>query len=726
MLTLSFTLDGAPVTLTAEPKRPAVDVLREELGIRSLKPGCSPQGICGSCAASINGKFRLTCTLPFKSLSGKEVQTLDGWSNEERTRWARAFAATGAARTGYSAPGLLAHLRLLEGESDDKILRGLNMHACRSGWSAVRAALTADGVEDPAAEAMALGQVEFIGDVEVEGMLHGALVVSPIVRGRVRLDATAAREVDGVVEVFGPELGVGTDGQTLLVRDVEHVGQPIALVVATSRHVARKAAALVEIDAKEKTPKLDAARSRVVVGSALDEDGNPSTEPAVRVEVSLSLPALDAGCVEPEGAVAIPGELGITLKTNGSCAGMERIGAAVATELIPEHVHTELVGRPPLLGGRAEPLVGPIAAAAAVRLWQPVKLCLELTEGMAWHGRRHATTIELMLGADRDGTLTHLVVEVEADAGSSSDSEAFAYRALAHASGPYRIPNRSVSSRAFETNNPPAGDLRGEGAVQVTAALELALDRLARELGTDPLSLRRKNLSDDATSVADLLDRLGEVPDGAVVTVAMERRVSPVPADLELEDGVLLVDRGELASWTDELLAASGAREVRFSSDAPPCLATEPELARRALANEPGAEIGEGTGAAVAVVQLDADGAVASVRVLAEGPESRAAELEACVAAGLGAALTEQVATADGFGDTRLRNLGLLKARDMPPVSLEVIPTGTWREGGTAILMAVPAAVAAAVERFEGVSRASWPMRDSEAAYSVGVRRPRR
>ena len=82
---ISFVLNGQSQTVVAEPSRSVMDVFRQELGITSIKPGCSPQGICGCCAALVNGKPRLTCTLKMKNIEGKEVLTHDGLSQEEST-----------------------------------------------------------------------------------------------------------------------------------------------------------------------------------------------------------------------------------------------------------------------------------------------------------------------------------------------------------------------------------------------------------------------------------------------------------------------------------------------------------------------------------------------------------------------------------------------------------------------------------------------------------------
>lgn len=707
---LSFTLNGEAVTHDTEPKRPAVDVLREDFGLTSLKPGCSPQGICGSCAAELGGKFRLTCTLPFKSLAGKEVRTLEGLSEADRSDLAGAFE--GATLCAYGTPGLVAHAALL---GDGDVGRALHMHSCRAAWSDVREAVSRVGQGLEAGdEAVALGEHVFVGDLSRPGMLHGALVFPPIACGRVRVDASA---LEGGT-FYGPgQLGMRLDGMPLLTDQPESAGQPVGLVVAETRVRARALAASVVVDVVTDKGTFDAEASRVVVGSARDEDGNP-LEPMVRsTSVALRLSPTDPGNIEPEGALAVPTLDGLSVFCNGACAGLEQEAAAAASGLSVDDVLIEIIGPAGLLGGRQLPLVTPYAAAAARRLDRPVKLCLGLEEGMAMHARRHGCTLELTLGCSDEGRFTHLVVEVDADAGFGGESEGFCARVVTHASGAYAIPNRSVSARAMETNNPPAGEVLGDGAIQVGVALELAVDQLAEELGIDPVELRRLNLAEDCRAqVEALLAGLA-----GSIALAVARRVSEAPALVGLsDDGDLLLDR-----------SVSGLPDALVCSDAPRSPSDDAELIRRALeglgegeVGEASAAVGEVVGVCAAQLRLNEQGAVEELHVRASGDHGQ--RYRALAAAGLGYALTERLDSEAGHVDARLRNIGLIKARDLPEIRLEAFPSEGWNRADTAILMAAPAATAAAVRRFEGATRPSWPMNDSEAAYSVGVRRPRK
>ena len=66
---LAFTLDGAGVTVP-DDGRSLLDVLRDDLGVRSAKDGCSPQGQCGCCTVLVDGQPRVACVTPARRVAG--------------------------------------------------------------------------------------------------------------------------------------------------------------------------------------------------------------------------------------------------------------------------------------------------------------------------------------------------------------------------------------------------------------------------------------------------------------------------------------------------------------------------------------------------------------------------------------------------------------------------------------------------------------------------------
>ncbi len=139
--TIGFELDGAPVEVTAGALS-LLDVLRGELGCRSVKDGCSPQGQCGCCTVLVDGQPRVACVTPARRVAGRRVTTLDGLEPGRRQAWASAFCASGASQCGFCTPGIVVRLDALAGARPDAdrsaVHQALLAHLCRcTGWQTI-------------------------------------------------------------------------------------------------------------------------------------------------------------------------------------------------------------------------------------------------------------------------------------------------------------------------------------------------------------------------------------------------------------------------------------------------------------------------------------------------------------------------------------------------------------------------------------------------------------
>ena len=120
-----------------------LDVLREQLGMRSVKDGCSPQGQCGCCTVLVDGQPRVACVTPARRVAGRSITTLEGLDAEVRDGWARAFAATGGSQCGFCTPGIICRFvgldaRGADHDDRDAAARALAAHLCRcTGWQPI-------------------------------------------------------------------------------------------------------------------------------------------------------------------------------------------------------------------------------------------------------------------------------------------------------------------------------------------------------------------------------------------------------------------------------------------------------------------------------------------------------------------------------------------------------------------------------------------------------------
>lgn len=129
-------LNGRPVSITAPPMTPLLDVLRDEVGDTSPKPGCR-EGRCGACTVLLDGNPVLSCLLPVARAADGEITTVQGLSGigDELDDVQEAFARAGAVQCGICTPGMiLATCALLQDKPDasrDEIKAGLVNNLCR-------------------------------------------------------------------------------------------------------------------------------------------------------------------------------------------------------------------------------------------------------------------------------------------------------------------------------------------------------------------------------------------------------------------------------------------------------------------------------------------------------------------------------------------------------------------------------------------------------------------
>ncbi len=383
--------------------------------------------------------------------------------------------------------------------------------------------------EDPR---MITGRGRYIDDIVVPGMLHVAIVRSPEAHARITsIDTSAAARRDDVVAVFtGDDLAADFAAPMAMVwsppgveintpenwpvsrNEVKHVGDPVAVVVGTDRCSVVDAAedVIVEYDAKPVVVDPEKAL----------EDGSPlvwerfGTNRTHEWKVSggdIDAALLDAdvvverrivnhrtagAAIEPRGVLADPHGDSITLYSSTQIPHIARFALSGIVGIPEDRLR---VVAPDVGGGFGSKLqVYPeeaLVLALAKRLRRPVKWIETRSENMmaAHHGRDQISYVTL--AAKRDGRLTGCRARIVADLG--------AYQLLLTPfipelgfpvmGGCYKIPAIDLVFEGVFTNKFPTDAIRGAGRPEATYWIELMMDRLAAELGIDPLELRRKN-----------------------------------------------------------------------------------------------------------------------------------------------------------------------------------------------------------------------------------------
>jgi xanthine dehydrogenase D subunit len=260
----------------------------------------------------------------------------------------------------------------------------------------------------------------------------------------------------------------------------------------------------------------------------------------------------DQAFLGPESGLAVPAEDGgvdLYVATQWLHADQRQVCAALG--LPPEKVRMTLAGVGGAFGGREDLSMHVHACLLALRTGRPVKMVYNREESFFGHVHRHPARMRFEHGADRDGRLVYVKAEIYLDGGAyASSTPAVVGNAGTMGIGPYDVPNISIDAWGVYTNNPPCGAMRGFGSVQAAYAHEAQMDKLAAELGIDPVELRCRNamhegglaptgqLIDSPAPVVDLLRRVQEMP-------LPSERVDGSPDIREMPGGVSNTTHGE-------------------------------------------------------------------------------------------------------------------------------------------------------------------------------------
>lgn len=383
------------------------------------------------------------------------------------------------------------------------------------------------------------GAARYAGDVQLPGMLHARLVLSQHPHARIMgIAREEASRLPGVVGIFtaadldfkGKDNGA-RNRRPLAADEVVFEGQPIVIVIATSVAIAQDAVDLVEVDYEEleavtdaeaamleesplvrptdghETREEAAAHSAVGKGEADDEPPPPNAanvthyrrgdvdaalaEADVLIERTYRTAWIHQAHLEPQTSVAAPDGLGgLTIWT--STQGQFQVRAESATIVgLPQHkvnVNAMEVGGG---FGAKYAFLDPLVSSVAWKLQRPVSLVYTRSEEMLSGNPAPGTVIYLTTGAKKDGTMTALRARVVVESGAfAGESMGIACTLIG---GTYAWPNLDIRGYEVLTHKAGSGAYRAPGAPQAAFAIEGNVDLMARELGIDPLEMRRLN-----------------------------------------------------------------------------------------------------------------------------------------------------------------------------------------------------------------------------------------
>lgn len=391
------------------------------------------------------------------------------------------------------------------------------------------------------------GLAAYADDIPVPDGWYGHIVRSPVTCGRLKkLTFDPAFDWSRVC-VVTPEDIPGENIVDMIGRDmpfiahdwIQYKGEPLALIAAPTRALAREAAGFVRVEIEEH-PALTTLHEMV---AAYKQDPAQlkqlAAQTIVKGNVEQGLAAADlvvegeywAGhqeqlYIEPQGMIAFPEpDGGVFLQGSLQCPYYIAPELIVTLKLPLEKIRVKQTAVGGAFGGKEEfpTLVAGYCALLAMKCHKPVKIIYDRNQDILYTTKRHPVWVRHRTGLNRDGSITAMQVEFLLDGGAYTTlSPVVLYRGILHTTLGYRCPNVFVDGRVYRTNTFPNGAFRGFGAPQAIWALESHIDRCATALGLAPEEFRLRNALHlgDTTATGQVIAEPMGTPDVLEKTLA--------------------------------------------------------------------------------------------------------------------------------------------------------------------------------------------------------------
>jgi xanthine dehydrogenase large subunit len=358
------------------------------------------------------------------------------------------------------------------------------------------------------------GEAVYVDDrLEFPNQLHIYARMSERAHARiVRIDTAPCYQIPGVAiaitskDVPGQlDIGAVLPGDPLLADGkVEYIGQPVIAVAADSLETARKAAMAAIIEYEDLEPVLDVVdalhKKHFVLDSHTHQRGDSATALASaprRLQGSLHIGGQEHFYLETQVSSVMPTEDGgmiVFTSTQNPTEVQKLVAEVLGVSMNKIVIDMRRMGGG--FGGKETQAAGPACMCAVIAhlTGRPTKMRLPRMEDMTMTGKRHPFYVEYDVGFDDDGLLHGIEIDLAGNCGYSPDlSGSIVDRAMFHSDNAYYLGDATINGHRCKTNLASNTAYRGFGGPQGMVAIEEIMDAVARELGKDPLEVRKRN-----------------------------------------------------------------------------------------------------------------------------------------------------------------------------------------------------------------------------------------
>ncbi|WP_336315938.1 xanthine dehydrogenase molybdopterin binding subunit [Stutzerimonas stutzeri] len=358
------------------------------------------------------------------------------------------------------------------------------------------------------------GEAVYVDDrLEFPNQLHVYARMSERAHARiVRIDTSPCYQIPGVAIAITAEdvpgqldIGAVIPGDPLLADGkVEFIGQPVIAVAADSLETARKAAMAAIIEYEDLEPVLDVVealhKKHFVLDSHTHKRGDSATALASaprRLQGSLHIGGQEHFYLETQVSSVMPTEDGgmiVYTSTQNPTEVQKLVAEVLGVPMNKIVIDMRRMGGG--FGGKETQAAGPACLCAVIAhlTGRPTKMRLPRMEDMTMTGKRHPFYVEYDVGFDDDGLLHGIEIDLAGNCGYSPDlSGSIVDRAMFHSDNAYYLGDATINGHRCKTNLASNTAYRGFGGPQGMVAIEEIMDAVARELGKDPLEVRKRN-----------------------------------------------------------------------------------------------------------------------------------------------------------------------------------------------------------------------------------------
>ncbi|MCW3148343.1 xanthine dehydrogenase molybdopterin binding subunit [Stutzerimonas stutzeri] len=358
------------------------------------------------------------------------------------------------------------------------------------------------------------GEAVYVDDrLEFPNQLHVYARMSERAHARiVRIDTAPCYQIPGVAiaitakDVPGQlDIGAVMPGDPLLADGkVEYLGQPVIAVAADSLETARQAAMAAIIEYEDLEPVLDVVealhKKNFVLDSHTHKRGDSATALASaprRLTGSLHIGGQEHFYLETQVSSVMPTEDGgmiVYTSTQNPTEVQKLVAEVLGVSMNKIVIDMRRMGGG--FGGKETQAAGPACLCAVIAhlTGRPTKMRLPRMEDMTMTGKRHPFYVEYDVGFDDDGLLHGIEIDLAGNCGYSPDlSGSIVDRAMFHSDNAYYLGDATINGHRCKTNLASNTAYRGFGGPQGMVAIEEIMDAVARELGKDPLEVRKRN-----------------------------------------------------------------------------------------------------------------------------------------------------------------------------------------------------------------------------------------